>query len=172
MTILTKREELQEYAEKVASSTSPQPLVFILQQIAATAGSKTYILRSVLDPRLIHAAAQTDEQINEEEAKEAPSDDEDDEILQGGYTPRYYGSIISWSRSEQPGPIGILYVVLAIILVNGRVIPDSMSIRYNLAWYSDNLFISGLANEPEAPPITCWRRSTIQHPFNLQNAPT
>lgn len=92
-------------------------------------------MRSVLDPRLIDAAAQTDEQIHEEEAKEAPSEDEDDELLEGGYTPRYYGSIISWSRSEQPGPIGILYVVLAIILVNGRVIPDGMRTRYTSAWY-------------------------------------
>lgn len=86
------------------------------------------MLRSVLDPRLIEAAAQTDEDIQEEEAKEAPSDEEDDDFSEGGYAPRYYGSIISWSRGEQPGPIGILYVVLAIILVNGRVIPDSMSV--------------------------------------------
>lgn len=97
-------------------------------------------MRSVLDPRLIEAAAQTDEQIHEEEAKEAPSDDEDDAFSEGGYTPRYYGSIISWSRSEQPGPIGIIYVVLAIILVNGRVIPDSMSVRHNSVWYSDDIF--------------------------------
>ena len=95
-----------------------------IERLATASGSKTYMLRSQLDPCLIEISAQEDEQILEEEGKEAPSDDEDDDFSEGGYAPRYYGSIISWSRGEQPGPIGVLYVILALILVNGRVIPD------------------------------------------------
>ncbi|KAM6503668.1 MAGE domain containing protein [Amanita muscaria] len=97
----------------------------------AASGSKSYMLRSILDPELIEAASQTDDQILEEEVKDAPEDDEDYEFSEGGYTPRNYGSIISWSRNEHPGPLGVLYVVLALILVNGRAIPD-MELRSSL----------------------------------------
>jgi len=82
------------------------------QLIAAPAGSKTYILRSALDPLIIEYAALTDEQILEEEVAEAPSDDDGDD----GSQLRSYGSIISWSASDQLGSIGILYVILALIL--------------------------------------------------------
>ncbi|KAF8621396.1 hypothetical protein AX15_007849 [Amanita polypyramis BW_CC] len=102
-----------------------------MRKKATTSGSKTYILRSKLDPQLIAIAAQEDEQILEEEGKGAPSDDEDDDFSEGGYAPRFYGSIISWSKGEQPGPIGVLYVVLALILVNGRIISD-VDLRINL----------------------------------------
>ncbi|KAF8635766.1 hypothetical protein AX17_003865 [Amanita inopinata Kibby_2008] len=100
---------------------------------ATVAGSKTYILRSTLDPRLIEIAAQTDEQILEDEALDAPEDDDDDDdaFSEGGHTPRYYGSLISWTRGDQIGALGVLYVILALILVNGRVIPD-MDLRANL----------------------------------------
>ena len=52
---------------------------------------------------------------------EADSDDE-------GFGRRYYGSIISWSKADQLGPLGVLYVILALILVSGRVVSDGMSI--------------------------------------------
>ncbi|KAJ6589317.1 MAGE family-domain-containing protein [Mycena capillaripes] len=90
---------------------------------AAAAGSKTYILRSTLNARLIEEAALTREEILEEEAADAPSDDDDeDEIGHGGGTA--YGSIISWSSTDQVGALGVLYVVLALILVSGRVMGD------------------------------------------------
>ena len=59
---------------------------------------------------------------NEEEAADAPSDDDDD--LGGNPA---YGSIISWSSADHVGPIGVLYVILALILVSGRVIGDRAS---------------------------------------------
>lgn len=90
---------------------------------AAAAGSKTYILRSILDPLIIDYAALTDEQILEEEAADAPDDDDDDEL-------RTYGSIISWSNADQLGSIGVLYVILALILVSGRVMTDSEFLSY------------------------------------------
>ncbi|KAJ7186488.1 MAGE family-domain-containing protein [Mycena filopes] len=87
---------------------------------AAAAGSKTYILRSTLHARIIAQAAVTHEDILEEEAADAPSDDEDDDSA-GSVT---YGSIISWSNADHVGALGILYVVLALILVSGRVMGD------------------------------------------------
>lgn len=48
----------------------------------------------------------------EEEAADA-RDDED------------YGSIINWSRTDQLPLLGILYVVLALILLSGKVMSDS-----------------------------------------------
>ncbi|TFK63639.1 MAGE-domain-containing protein [Pluteus cervinus] len=87
---------------------------------AAATGSKTYILRSALDSDLIAIAAETDEKILDQELKELPEDlDHDDETAI-----RTYGSILSWSTSDQLGGLGVLYVVLALILVNGRVISD------------------------------------------------
>jgi len=83
-------------------------------------GSKTYILRSVLHPLIIEYAALTDEQILEEEAADTLDDDDED-----GFGLRTYGSIISWSNADQLGSIGVLYVVLTLILVSGRVMTDS-----------------------------------------------
>ncbi|KAI6024203.1 MAGE-domain-containing protein [Pisolithus marmoratus] len=84
----------------------------------AAAGSRTYILRSVLDPVIIEQAAITDERLFEEQMNDAP-DEEGEEDL-----PRLYGSVISWSTCDQLASLGILYVVLALILVNGRTISD------------------------------------------------
>jgi melanoma-associated antigen len=86
----------------------------------AASGSRTYILRSVLDPVIIEYASLTDELILEEEAADAPDDDDDDDLL--GF--RTYGSIISWSQADQLGHVGLLYVILTLILVSGRVMSD------------------------------------------------
>ncbi|KAG6885808.1 hypothetical protein C0993_009568 [Termitomyces sp. T159_Od127] len=87
---------------------------------AAVYGSKTYILRSVLHPTIIEHAALTDERILEEETADAPPEDDEDEI----YT-QHYGCLISWSSADQLGALGILYTILALILVSGRVISDA-----------------------------------------------
>ncbi|KAG5641632.1 hypothetical protein DXG03_004569 [Asterophora parasitica] len=95
---------------------------------AAAVGSKTYILRSVLHHVIIEHAALTDEQILKEEVAGAHSDEDGDE---DDYMPRFYGSIISWSSADQLGGIGILYTILALILVSGRVMSD-MELRAHL----------------------------------------
>ncbi|KAG6852948.1 hypothetical protein C0991_007928 [Blastosporella zonata] len=94
-----------------------------IKKKAAVTGSKMYILRSVLHPVIIEYAALTDIEILEEEVAEAPSEDDDDD--DESYTPKFYGSLISWSSADQLGALGILYTILALILVNGRVISDS-----------------------------------------------
>jgi len=85
--------------------------------VAAT-GSKSYILRSILDSVILDYAALTDQEIYEQEIEDLPEGADDVALVT-------YGSIISWSDSDQLGSLGILYVVLALILVSGRVIADS-----------------------------------------------
>ncbi|KAA1473317.1 MAGE-domain-containing protein [Dentipellis sp. KUC8613] len=103
-----------------------QSVTGLKKKKAAAPGSKTYILRSTLDPVIIEHAALTDESILEEEAADAPDDDSDDET-----GTRTYGSILAWNSSDELGAIGILYVVLAIILVNGKVLSE-MDLRTTL----------------------------------------
>ncbi|KIJ90175.1 hypothetical protein K443DRAFT_686926 [Laccaria amethystina LaAM-08-1] len=88
-------------------------------------GSKTYMLRSCLHPLIIERAGLTDEQILEQELADTPFDDSDDEDDNGAdddeRRPRPYGSLISWSITNE---LGILHVILALILVSGRVMTD------------------------------------------------
>ena len=90
------------------------------------------MLRSCLHPLIIERAALTDEQILEQELADTPFDDSDDEDDNGAddeeRRPRPYGSLISWSTTDQLGSLGILYVILALILVSGRVMTDGMFI--------------------------------------------
>ena len=107
----------------MSPTSSRQHGYLIVVHLEATIqGSKTYILRSTLDSKIIESAAATDASILAQESADAPDGDDDDEV---GTNP--YGSIIAWNSSDQLGALGILHVVLAIILVNGRVISDSMS---------------------------------------------
>ncbi|KAG2098101.1 MAGE-domain-containing protein [Suillus cothurnatus] len=85
----------------------------------AAAGSKTYILRSVLDPIIIEEAARTDERLYEEQIADSQEDGDDDDDM-----PRSYGCIISWSTADQLGALGVLHVILAIILASGRSMTD------------------------------------------------
>jgi hypothetical protein len=64
----------------------------------------------------------TNKRILEVEAAEAPDD-------VNGTEPgmRSYGSLIAWNNADQLSALGILHVVLALILVSGKVINDSMS---------------------------------------------
>lgn len=50
---------------------------------------------------------------------DAPDEEADEEL------PQRYGSIISWSTCDQLASLGILYVVLALILVNGKTMSDA-----------------------------------------------
>ncbi|EIN04201.1 MAGE-domain-containing protein [Punctularia strigosozonata HHB-11173 SS5] len=94
----------------------------------AATGSKTYILRSTLHPTIIEHASIADEKIIEEEIAALPDDDDEDD---DDIVPRNNGSVIAWNSSDQLGAVGVLYVVLALILVNGRIMND-MDLRTQL----------------------------------------
>lgn len=107
-------------------------------------GSKTYMLRSIIDARLIELANKPDAEILEEEGAfdfnsgEFFGDDvgggaNDGNLIDGNgwddnveQHPRTYGSILSWTQNDQLGALGVLYVILALILVNGRVVQERM----------------------------------------------
>lgn len=79
----------------------------------------------MLDPIILDYAALTDQEIYEQEIEDLPEGADDAALVT-------YGSIISWSDSDQLGSLGILYVVLALILVSGRVIADSTHLAHIL----------------------------------------
>ncbi|KAJ8090361.1 hypothetical protein PM082_018957 [Marasmius tenuissimus] len=92
---------------------------------ASSAGSKTYIVRSILHPGLIEYSALMHDKILEEELADEPSDDEDEKRPQDENSGiQSYGSILSWSTSDQLEAVGILHVILSLILVSGRVLDD------------------------------------------------
>jgi len=105
--------------------------------LASATGSKTYILRSCLDPILIERAAQRDmDTLTDEQgdlATHYPAVDFEDEDLatddspDAERIPKNYGSVISWTKGDQLGSLGILYTILALILVHGRAAPDGTS---------------------------------------------
>jgi melanoma-associated antigen len=72
-----------------------------------------------LDEAIIENASLTDESLLEEEIAEGPDNDDDDDDV-----PRNYGSIIAWSAADQLAALGLLHVILALILVNGRSISE------------------------------------------------
>nr|GAT52227.1 predicted protein [Mycena chlorophos] len=129
---LRTRAELDPDKEKPAEGEEARNAAGVKRK-AAAAGSKTYILRSTLSPQLIEAMAATDEDILEVEAEDAPSEDDDDDE----YTAKSYGNMLAWSKADQLAPLGILYVILALILVSGRVVGDqdlrAMLKRLNLS---------------------------------------
>ncbi|KAH9992547.1 MAGE family-domain-containing protein, partial [Russula compacta] len=90
-----------------------------LRKKAVSQGSKTYILRSTLDPVLVERAATTNKRILEAEAADAP-----DDVDGAGPGVRTYGSLIAWNSADQLSALGILHVILALILVSGKVISD------------------------------------------------
>ncbi|KAG7087334.1 hypothetical protein E1B28_013310 [Marasmius oreades] len=86
---------------------------------AVVTGSKTYILRSILHPGLIEYAALMHDKILEEEIADLPDDSDDD-----SHGIQTYGTILSYSTSDQLESVGVTYVILSLILICGRVISD------------------------------------------------
>ena len=78
-----------------------------------SASTKQYIVRSILEPELIQLACMQDREIREQE-------DEDLAIENA----RPSGSILAWETSDQVPAYGILYVILSLILVNGKTLPE------------------------------------------------
>ncbi|KAI9065678.1 MAGE-domain-containing protein [Trametes sanguinea] len=96
-----------------------------LKKKAASTGTKSYILRSTLDPALIEKACAPDAEIRELEQAENPDENEEFAEDDNPVGIRSTGSIFAWHHADQLASVGILYVILALILVEGRSINDN-----------------------------------------------
>lgn len=74
----------------------------------------------MLHPDLIKAATQMDKDILEDEIDDGALEQEQDNLT--------LGSILDWKSSDQLASIGILYVMLALILVTNGSLSDRKSI--------------------------------------------
>jgi hypothetical protein len=85
---------------------------------SAGASARQYIVRSILDPELIQAACAVDDDIQAQEQEDA-----------GDTEATISGSILAWQIHDQIPAYGTLCVILSLILVNGKTIPDGKSIQ-------------------------------------------
>ncbi|EMD36010.1 hypothetical protein CERSUDRAFT_66377 [Gelatoporia subvermispora B] len=91
-----------------------------IKKRAAPTGTKNYILRSTLDPALIELANAPDpDLLAEERAEYEDAEGVDDLDL------RSSGSILAWNTADHLDAVGILHIILALILVEGRVLSDN-----------------------------------------------
>ncbi|KIM31277.1 hypothetical protein M408DRAFT_327538 [Serendipita vermifera MAFF 305830] len=112
--------------------------------------AKQYIVRSTLDPELILLASTVDEHIQTQEEEDAA----DPEATVSG-------CILAWQTHDQIPAYGILCVILSLILVNGKTIPDP-SLRSQLKKLrltSTSIIEVGSVNAP--------KRSTLEQYLTL-----
>ncbi|KAI0752475.1 MAGE-domain-containing protein [Daedaleopsis nitida] len=91
---------------------------------ATATGTKSFILRSYLDPALIELACTPDQELKELEQQENRDENEEFAEDDNPVSTRSTGSLFAWHNTDQLPSVGILYVILALILVEGRVISD------------------------------------------------
>ncbi|KAH7099029.1 MAGE-domain-containing protein [Auriculariales sp. MPI-PUGE-AT-0066] len=88
--------------------------------------SKQYILRSVIDAELIHAASQVDRTLRDLEIAER-NEDETRGVLHDDGEPLPEGTILAHTDRDALGAqsLGLLHVVLALIVVSGRTMNEA-----------------------------------------------
>ncbi|KAI0260610.1 MAGE family-domain-containing protein [Gloeopeniophorella convolvens] len=109
------RSQTQTQTQTQGGDDDGERAVTGLRKKVAAQGSKTYILRSTLDPALISYAAQPHKRVREVEAAAIDPDAE-------GGVEEPHGALLA--AGENPVPLGVLHVVLALVLASGRVLPD------------------------------------------------
>jgi len=103
-----------------------------------TSSSKTYILRNTLPSALIEAMMFHDpETRNAAYGARDPDDDAKADDMRPDDT------LVAWKLGDNVAAIGILHVILALILANGRSIPERA--------YQAVLFLTFLAHKPDRP---------------------
>lgn len=111
-----EREQLQSKHGKKGKGASAPSLrsdIHLIYCPLATVSSKMYIVRSTLDPSLIKLACTPDLDISNQEKEDGIPED------------LVSGSILSWQTADQIASYGVLFVILSLILVHGKTIPDS-----------------------------------------------
>ena len=77
---------------------------------------------------MIELACSPDADIRELEQQENRDENQEFAEDDNPIGTRSTGSIFAWHNADQLASVGILYVILALILVEGRVISDSASL--------------------------------------------
>lgn len=85
--------------------------------------SKTYVLRSNLDPRIVAQAANVVEGETFEEDDATPPEATS---AKNKAWAQDDGVLLNWKKSDQLQHLGILQVILSLILVSGRALADSL----------------------------------------------
>ncbi|KAG8960687.1 hypothetical protein FRC03_006274 [Tulasnella sp. 419] len=80
--------------------------------------TRNYVLRSCLHPKLVHAAHKSIAALKDAELEKIP---EDQDLRRS----EVHGSLLGWENTESIELAGVLQIVLCLILVNGRSIPDA-----------------------------------------------
>ena len=80
-------------------------------------------------------ANEANEQLLDQEFQEIDEAYDDDDA------PTTYGSVLNWTSSEQLGGLGLLYVILSLLLVNGHSMSDRESFMYSGWYFSDISFV-------------------------------
>ncbi|TCD60987.1 hypothetical protein EIP91_009177 [Steccherinum ochraceum] len=123
--------ELLARTEAEDSNTQKEMEAMNVKKKSTATGTKTFILRSILEPGLIEAANQQDGELFAVEQGEKLVSSDDEVEQDNAVGTRSVGSIFAWHSGDQLGSIGILYVILALILVNGRNMSDNQ-LRANM----------------------------------------
>ncbi|PCH34545.1 MAGE-domain-containing protein [Wolfiporia cocos MD-104 SS10] len=94
---------------------------------AIPTGTKSYILRSILHPKIISIASTPDPEILQIEKADLVQFAETHHTSDHGEDtgPGVSGCILGWSQADEVGSVGLLYTILALILVDGRTMRDS-----------------------------------------------
>ena len=116
-TIRTKSKKKTKAGEEEESDDAPPTK-------AKFVPSKTYVLRSTLDPKMIAAAADVVGSVMWEEAETPP----EATSAKNKTWAMDDGVLINWKKSDQLQHLGILQVILSLILVSGRALADSKSL--------------------------------------------
>lgn len=90
---------------------------------------RSYMLRSLLDPRLIALAVEPQPELAQEANLSA--DSENDDEIEVSENRRPSGALIDLRLADEVGLMGLLYTILALLLVNGRRLPNGE--RYSLS---------------------------------------
>ncbi|KAG8908618.1 hypothetical protein FRB99_004906 [Tulasnella sp. 403] len=108
---------------------------------SGTATSKTYIVRSVLDPTIIQRATQPHSSFLQKELKDLVARGIAPDEASIPSSERPHGTLIAWKATESVALAGILQLVLCLILISERSLPEmqlknqlrSFHIQFNTA---------------------------------------
>ena len=90
-------------------------------------GTNQWVLRSALSPALIKELVSADDKLSEAYVEASSSSTSSSSSQRRRRVATEAKAAVDWSRADhQDGEMGLLYIILALILVNGRAITDGM----------------------------------------------